>query len=249
MWTTPPTVDAPPVGSGRDITMTPGPGVLLGIVMALALTVSGAVAQGHPTGSITGKVIAPADDLLEGLRRGKKMLRYDDVSHAAEPIEPYRLREVAVVYVEDVPGGERYPPPDTNPRLNQSQMVFRPLVLPVIVGTTVDFPNNDNLYHNVFSYSQPREFDLGRYPQGRRRSVTFDTPGVVNVYCDIHSYMFATILVLTNPYFSLPGDDGTYSIRNLPEGTYDLSFWYGRKKVSTRRVRMDAGKTITVDFP
>jgi len=177
------------------------------------------------------------------------MLRYDDVSHAAEPIEPYRLSEVSVVYVEMVPGGGEYPPPDINPKLNQSQMVFRPLVLPVLVGTTVDFPNNDNLYHNVFSYSQPKEFDLGRYPQGRKRSVTFEKPGIVNVYCDIHSYMYATILVLTNPFFSLPADDGTYSIRDIPEGTYDLSFWYGRKKVSTRRVRIDSGRTSTVDFP
>ncbi|HLB00094.1 MAG TPA: carboxypeptidase regulatory-like domain-containing protein [Bacteroidota bacterium] len=205
--------------------------------------------QGERTGTISGKITPPPDDLLESLRRGKKMLRYDDVAHASEPIEPYRLAEVAVVYVEDVPDGEHYTLPAVNPGLNQSQMVFRPLVLPVVVGTTVDFPNNDNLFHNVFSYSQAKEFDLGRYPRGRKRSVTFDKPGIVNVYCDIHSYMFATILVLTNPYFSLPGEDGSFSIPGVPQGTYDLTFWYGRKKVSTRKVKVDGDKTSSVNFP
>jgi len=239
-----PPPDPPPTGRGRPGYMIPSL-----IVVVVGLVFSGAAGQVQRTGSVSGKVIAPADDILEGLRRGKKMLRYDDVSHATEPIEAYRLSEVAVVYVEHVPGEGSVPPPETNPTLNQSQMVFRPLVLPVTVGTTVDFPNNDNLFHNVFSYSQPKEFDLGRYPQGRKRSVTFERPGIVNVYCDIHSYMFATILVLSNPYFSLPGDDGSYSITDIPEGTYDLTFWYGRKKVATRRVRIDAGKTATADFP
>jgi len=200
------------------------------------------------TGTISGTITAPADDILESLKRGKKMLRYDDISHASEPITPYRLSEVAVVYVEGTVSGEPFAPPAVHPTLNQSQMVFRPLVLPVVVGTTVGFPNNDNLYHNVFSYSQAREFDLGRYPQGRERSVTFDKPGVVNVYCDIHAYMFATILVLPNPYFALPDDDGSYAIDGVPAGTYDVSFWYGRKKVSTKRVKVEADKNSVAHF-
>ena len=207
----------------------------------------GAAAQ--EGGTIAGRVTAPADDFLEGLRRGKKLLRYDTHAQSVEPIEPYRLSEVSVVYVESVPGGGPFPLPPEKPRLNQYQMVFRPLVLPVLVGTTVDFPNNDNLFHNVFSYSQPGEFDLGRYPKGKMKSVTFDEPGTVSVYCDIHSYMFATILVLDNPFYALPADDGTFSIAGLPPGSYDLTFWYGRKKVTTKNVTVPAGTTTTVNFP
>lgn len=204
---------------------------------------------GAARGTIAGRVAAPADDFLEGLRRGKKLLRYDTHSHSSEPIEPYRLGEVAAVYIESAPGTGPHTPPERHPDLNQRQMVFRPLVLPVVAGTTVDFPNNDDLFHNVFSYSKAGEFDLGRYPKGQRRSVTFSEPGVVNVFCDIHSYMFASIIVLDNPWFSLPADDGAYSIAGIPPGSYDLTFWYGRKKVSTKRVTVRYGQTTTVDFP
>ena len=205
--------------------------------------------QSEGGGTIAGRVTAPDDDFFEGLRRGRKLLRYDMHAMPAEPIRPYRLSEVAAVYVESAQGAGKEPPPGQNPSLNQFQMVFRPLVLPVTAGTTVDFPNNDNLYHNVFSYSQPGQFDLGRYPKGKKRSVTFDEPGIVNVYCDIHSYMFATIIVLDNPYFALPDDDGAFSIAGVPEGTYDLTFWYGRKKIATKGVTVKDGKTSTVHFP
>ena len=208
-----------------------------------------AAQQDTRAGSITGRVIAPEDDFLEGLRRGKKLHRYDTHSQSAEPIEPYRLSEVSVIYIEAVPKAASYPLPGQNPTLNQYQMVFRPLVLPIMAGTTVDFPNNDNLFHNVFSYSQPGEFDLGRYPKGKKKSVTFDKPGIVSVYCDIHSYMFATIIVLDNSFFALPGDDGTFSIAGIPPGAYELAFWYGRKKVITKKVAVEEGKTATVNFP
>jgi plastocyanin len=200
-------------------------------------------------GTIAGRVSAPEDDFFESLRRGRKLLRYETHSMPSEPIQPYRLSEVAAVYVESAPAAGAVAPPAGKPSLNQFQMVFRPLVLPVTAGTTVDFPNNDNLYHNVFSYSQPGEFDLGRYPKGKKRSVRFDEPGIVNVYCDIHSYMFATIIVLDNPYFALPADDGSFAIAGVPEGTYDLTFWYGRKKVSTKRVSVQEGRTSSVNFP
>jgi hypothetical protein len=141
-----------------------------------------------------------------------------------------------------------YELPDTHPKLRQAQMMFHPLLLPVLVGTTIDFPNNDDLYHNVFSYSQPREFDLGRYPQGQSRSVIFDRKGVVKVYCDIHTYMYATILVLENPCFAVPEDDGTYVIKDVPPGTYRVTYWYGRKKVATLAVTVHEGQTSIVNF-
>src|SRR5512135_3192594 len=111
------------------------------------------------------------------------------------------LSERAVVYLEgeSLNRGE-YRPPERHPVLDQRNLQFHPEVLPILVGTTVDFPNRDNLFHNVFSYSGPKDFDLGRYPKDDSRSVLFDRPGLVRVYCDIHADMYATIVVLPHPY-------------------------------------------------
>ncbi|HEV8538727.1 MAG TPA: hypothetical protein VGR15_07365, partial [Bacteroidota bacterium] len=169
-------------------------------------------------------------------------------NHRGDKIEPYRLSEKAVVYIEDIEEETSEVPSSGHPRLNQFQMMFRPLVLPVVVGTPVDFPNNDNLYHNVFSYSEPREFDLGRYPTGEKKTVVFDKPGVVKVYCDIHSYMYATILVLKNHYYAVPDDDGNFAIRDVPAGPHELVFWYGRKAMTTRKVVLKGNSVSNEEF-
>jgi hypothetical protein len=127
-------------------------------------------------------------------------------------------------------------------------MVFRLLVLPILIGSTVDFPNSDPLFHNVFSLSQPKEFDLGRYPKGQKKSMTFEHTGVVSVYCEIHSYMFATILVLQNPHFAVPDEEGNFILKNVPLGTYQLSFWYGRKKAETKTVTVISNQITTTNF-
>lgn len=162
---------------------------------------------------------------------------------------PYRLSEKAVISLSNEKiDRQKYPTESKRPVLNQRDLVFRPQVLPVLVGTTVEFPNEDNLFHNVFSYSQTREFDLGRYPKGESRSVKFDEPGIVKVYCDIHAHMNAVILVLENPYFATPEDDGRYAIRDVPDGTYTMTFWYGRDAVDTRKITIRNGETVTADF-
>mgnify|MGYP003341478430 CR=1 FL=1 len=221
--------------------------LISGLILFLLASVRPVRAQ-ESTGTIQGRIQPPADDITDTFVREKKLLRYDSHHHAAEPITRYRLGEISVVYLEDAPAAPAAPPAE-HPRLNQSQMVFRPLVLPVTTGTTVDFPNSDNLFHNVFSYSQPKEFDLGRYPRGEMKSVRFDKPGVVNVFCDIHSYMYATVLVFDHPYYALPDDDGNFTIAGIPDGRYTIAYWYGRKKVTSHRITVQAGQTTTVTFP
>lgn len=161
----------------------------------------------------------------------------------------FRLSERVVVYIEgDNLEGGKYPPPEKNPVLDQKNLQFHPEVLPILVGTTVEFPNRDNLFHNVFSYSRPKEFDLGRYPRDDSRSVLFDRPGLVRVYCDIHAEMYATIVVLPHPFFATPDDDGTYVIPRVPDGKYTVVFWVDRNVAERRSVVVRAGETAEINF-
>ena len=217
------------------------------VLLVLMFQESSAQAEG-PKGTIQGTItVSQSDDVSAEISRGRSLNRYQTSSAASgQSVAPYTLSEKAVVYIESVSGD--FTPPSSRPVLDQRDMVFRPLVLPILAGTTVDFPNSDPLFHNVFSLSQAKEFDLGRYPKGQKKSVTFERTGIVSVYCEIHSYMFATILILQNAYFTVPNDEGNYTIAGVPPGTYKLSFWYGRKKVESRSVTVSSGQTSTVNF-
>lgn len=129
------------------------------------------------------------------------------------------LRGPAVVFLDGVPGPFQ---PSERPRLVQKQRQFSPLALPVLKGTTVEFPNEDEEYHNVFSRSSAKEFDLGRYAKGSSKTETFDKPGLVRLRCEVHSHMHAVIVVLENPYFTVTDDKGNYAIRKVPPGKYRL---------------------------
>src|SRR3982750_209726 len=126
----------------------------------------------------------------------------------------------AVVYLESAPSpafDEREP---GRLQMDQRNETFYPHILAVTVGTVVDFPNSDSTYHNVFSLSKAKRFDLGRYARGKSKAVVFDKPGVVRVFCDIHSHMSAFVLVFNHPYFAISDGDGRYRIDNLSAGTY-----------------------------
>lgn len=125
---------------------------------------------------------------------------------------------------------------------------FVPHVLPVYRGATVDFPNNDDVFHNVFSLSSAKTFDLGRFSKGSSKSDVFEKTGTVQVFCHIHSDMSAIVLVLDNPYFAVPNDAGRYVIEGVPPGEYTVLGWHERIKPVTRTVRVTAGETARVDF-
>jgi hypothetical protein len=134
------------------------------------------------------------------------------------------------------------------PSLVQRGEQFIPHVLPVLHGATVEFPNEDEVFHNIFSLSGARTFDLPKYPAGSSRSVTFPRPGVVNVFCHIHADMSAVILVRDNPYFVSPDTTGNFSLEGIPVGEYTLVAWHERIKPITRTVRIVAGQTTAVSF-
>ncbi len=163
-------------------------------------------------------------------------------------IEVRRLRNAkdVLVYLENVEG--KFEPPQENPLIDQKDLTFIPHVLPVLVGTTVLFTNNDKVKHNVFSPSKCCKFNLGTYDAGVVREVTFDTPGVTNVLCNVHTEMSAFIIVLQNPYFAITDPDGKFSIKSIPPGTYIIKTWHEKLREKEQDVTVVEGEINTIDF-
>ena len=155
----------------------------------------------------------------------------------------------AIVSVEGASRGSEPPNLKIKSIMDQRDMKFVPHVLPVRAGTTVQFPNNDKTFHNVFSASEAKKFDLGLYPSGQSRSVSFDKPGVVKILCNVHPDMEAFIIIKDHSYFSRVDQRGNYQIGAVPLGKYRLEVWhpeYGAKVVPFELVR--AGEVLTIDL-
>ena len=157
-------------------------------------------------------------------------------------------RRRAVVYLDPAPRAAFDVRDEPRARMDQRNETFLPHVLAIVAGTTVDFPNSDPTYHNVFSLSKPKRFDLGRYAAGRSKSVRFDQPGIVRVFCDIHSHMSAFILVFSHRYFAVTDDEGRYRIESVPPGTYSVVAWHESLSSDTRRVTVAEGADVDLDF-
>lgn len=132
-------------------------------------------------------------------------------------------------------------------RIVQRDTAFVPGIVVVTQGTAVAFPNEDPFFHNVFSYSRPRRFDLGRYPRGESKTVRFDSPGVIKIFCEIHNWMRGAIVVTENPFHSLVADDGSFTIRGVPPGRYKLRVWHFDRGEKTVDVVVPDGATARVD--
>ncbi len=140
-----------------------------------------------------------------------------------------------VVFIDGpVTGAPAWPKPTTTV-ITQKGLRFSPSLLVIPKGTSVSFPNEDNEFHNVFSYSKAKRFDLGRYPKGESKSVVFDKPGIVKIYCEVHPWMRAAILVLEAPCYAIVSGDGSFTIEGIPAGHHELVVWNidaGSKKVA-----------------
>ena len=163
-----------------------------------------------------------------------------------------RLTADAVVSIEGLSkenfksqvSGER----PTRVMIDQRDMKFIPRVLPVLIGTRVDFRNNDKTFHNVFSTSEAKKFDIGLRSPGETRSVTFDKPGMVRLLCHVHPNMEAYVVVKSHPYYSATDARGNYSVSGIPLGKYRLEAWHpetGAKQVRFELVR--DGEVLTLD--
>ena len=155
---------------------------------------------------------------------------------------------LAVVYLEG-----HFPRPASLPikEVEQKDLTFIPALLPIEVGTKVQFPNLDDQYHNIFSYSPVKRFDLGRYRPEERPipSVVFDQPGLVTLRCDIHEHMRGLILVLNTPYFVMTNTAGRFRLDKLPAGHYTLKAWINSRTTREKPVDLKEGQTLHVDLP
>ncbi len=202
----------------------------LAAVAALLAALPAAGGEGKDPGSVTGKVTIRKDGTARADQSG------------------------AVVYLELDAGGDDAAAAalaTQKTRIRQKDLKFKPDVAVITVGSTIEFPNDDKVFHNVFSVSAPAKFDLGLYKSGTSKSVTFTRPGVVDVYCNIHPDMVAKIKVLDTPYYAVTGADGSFTIAGVPPGTYPVVAWQAQAAEWRGEVTVAAGKaasaTITLD--
>ena len=154
---------------------------------------------------------------------------------------------LAVVYVEGAfPNAKKA----ETKQIVQKDFTFTPALLPVRVGTKVEFPNMDDAYHNVFSFSPAKRFDLGRYRADERPIPfqVFDRPGMVSLRCDIHEHMRGIILVLDTPHFVLSEPSGQFQIKGLPAGSYKVKAWINSRATLVQDVVLMSGKATRADF-
>jgi plastocyanin len=209
---------------------------LLAVVAAHAGTISGTVrAQGKEGAD---------QDVTTGKYESRKFKFVERINYA-------ELKDF-VVYI-DQPTGEKTAPPArpvqvVTKRVTQKGAMFSPRLLPIMVGTTVEWPNKDEIFHNVFSISDAKQFDLGLYKDPEVKPVVFDKPGRVDVFCSIHSSMNCIVLVLETPHFSATDDKGRYSISTVPPGTYRLKAWHERLPCQVKEITVPESGDVKVDF-
>src|ERR1700722_634729 len=201
--------------------------------------------QSVMAGSISGVIRAQGKQGAEGEagagNYSSKALK------TAERINYEEMRDFVVYIKGPVVGAKLVRPLE---EVRQKNATFVPHVLPIMIGTKVEFPNDDNIFHNVFSKSDARPFDLGLYKKGDPpHQVTFTNLGEVDVFCSIHARMSCVILVLENPYFAVTDSHGRFTIANVPPGTYTLVAWQERLPLDSQVITVpEQGDRAGVDF-
>jgi plastocyanin len=209
-------------------------------IAAAWVSVGITAAASPPTGRIEGivRLVAPDDrPIVSGAYPTRRV-------NKTVP-RPGEIRNV-VVFLRDVQRSSALAP--ARIEMIQQDEAFVPRVVAITRGSTIDFPNADPFFHNVFSLSRSATFDLGRFPRGERRSRTFTQAGLIKVYCHLHSHMSASIMVFDHPHFTMPSSDGAFVLDDVPVGEYRVSAWHERIGESAKPIAVDAGRTIRVEF-
>lgn len=209
-------------------------------ILLLAAIAAGPASAGTITGIVQGHGPVPPSSASGDDGYGKMRYKF------AEKVDYAKLQDFVVSIDQEVPGA---PAPGTQV-MTQHNVAFEPHVLVVAVGTRVSWPNADEIYHNVYSMSDAKAFDLGLKSNEDKPEVkTFDVVGRVDVFCSIHSRMHGIILVVPSPYFAKVDARRRYRIEHVPAGTYRLKAWHERLPAQTRTITVPAGDgVVTADF-
>jgi len=192
-------------------------------------------------GAISGTVHFPEN----GRAKLRLKIRYPDQAPRQEIMkeQPY---SPALLYLEGVPSSK---PAEGVVEIKQEGLQFQPRAVAIERGMRVSFPNFDKEYHNVFSYSKAKRFDLGRFPKGETREVTFDETGLVRVFCEIHEHMRAFVLVVDTSCYVAASSDGKFTLPKVPAGSYTLVAWHEQYEPVRQKVEVHAaGVQIDVTF-
>ena len=216
------------------------------ITLATALIALRSATAGTISGTVRAQGKEGTGDAASGGKYDSRKFKF------AERIDYAELRDF-VVYIDGTLGTNAAPPEKpvqvlTTRKINQKGAMFSPHVLPVVRGSTVEWPNQDEILHNVFSISDAKPFDLGLYKHPEVKRITFDKPGRVDAFCSIHKAMHCVILVLENPYFAAADDKGRYLIPNVPAGTYKLRAWHERLPSQSKEITVLTDADARVDF-
>jgi plastocyanin len=152
-------------------------------------------------------------------------------------------RSHVVIYLE----GE-VPAPPITAAIEQKDRQFLPDLVVIPPGSSVSFPNLDKIFHNVFSLSKPKTFDLGNYPKGQTRLVTFPKPGIVFVNCRLHPNMTATVVVSPNRWNAIADGSGSFTLHGVTPGTYTIVAWHKAAGFFSERVEVSPDRAATVQF-
>ena len=206
------------------------------------------LAQEQQTGSVRGKIDVRAAIKPDIESRGMRSHSYGitPMTHSPEPAVNEYLN--IVVYLDGKSLNREKTQMKIKAHMDQRNAEFVPHVLPIQRGTVVEFVNRDNTYHNVFSLSPTKKFNIGRRPTGESVPIQFDKEGIVHVFCDIHSHMSAYIIVLDSPYYVQPDEHGNYSFENIPVGIYTLKIWHERYTKREQAITITPGTQIIENF-
>ncbi len=218
----------------------------VGVVVLASVAISASLSPEHSASAARPGTIRGRVELRRPALPAERRPGVADLGTPAPRDVPDLLR--SVVYLESAPRGAFETSEGGHAVMDQRNETFVPHVLAIMTGTTVDFPNSDKFYHNVFSLSKTRSFDLGRYAAGHSRTVRFDRAGIVRVFCDIHSHMNAFILVFSHPFFALTDAEGRYRIDNVPPGTYGVVAWNEGTPSDTKQALVPDGGISELDF-
>ena len=216
-------------------------GVALSLAVLCSFERSNVIARGTATGSLTGRVHVVSHPARRLATAGAYPGRIVGIQGDRDTSE----LDNVVVFVSSPMRVDSAPRRVT---IRQTNEEFVPHVVAVTTGSTVEFPNDDLIFHNVFSLSRAATFDLGRYPRNASKGSTFIKPGVIKVFCHLHSHMSAIVRVFSHPYFAVPDRDGRFTIPNVPAGRLEVTAWHERAGEVTEKATVEDGATTELTF-